>query len=115
MVYRGRSGAGPEKKGEDVFPYPPALSHPYVGPIHGVFKDQAIEVKQVGGVGGLFPPITRRERRKGLSSCDLVLPRLNCVSCREYKRQLGPARAALGEAIAWVLEKTYTSTDVLFV
>ena len=26
MVYRGRSGAGPEKKGEDVFPYFPALS-----------------------------------------------------------------------------------------
>ena len=52
MVYRGRSGADPEKKGEDVFPYPLAVSLPNVGPMHGVLKDQSIVGYIVVGHGG---------------------------------------------------------------
>ena len=76
--------------------------------MHGVLNDQSMGVKQVVWGKGLLLPIPRSERKKGLSSCDLVLPRLNCVPNLENKRQLGRPRPP------W-LGKGYSPTDVLSV
>ena len=109
MVYRGRSGADPEKKGEDVFPYPPAV----VGPseITQAVPTYRLSLRTDNGgkrVKAYYFLLLAEKGRKAFPISFFIV----CPLCVPMETDwLG--RAGLGEGYTPSLDKTYTFTDVL--